>query len=197
MVAVCLLSVILAGYFAIIELIHDLVVNSTIPFNLQDISSLDISSIIGCFIISSVFLSFFLVGIRLFRSFFNLTGIRDIHNNKRKRITDTSLSRIVLYLIFFSVTATLVLNSFNNSIEKEKRKLLALKLGTSRDAMAELMFSRTEKQILGDSLFMKSFPTVPGKILKRSKTALNGTFKAYISQVLEQLYVAGNHLFGE
>jgi signal transduction histidine kinase len=153
-VAVFLLLLILAGYFAIIEVIHDLVVNSTIPFNLQDISSLDISSIVGCFIISAVFLSFFLVGIRLFQSFFDLTGSRDIHNNKRKRITDTSLSRIVLYLIFFSVTGTFVMNQFNDSIEKEKRKILALKLGTTRDALAELMFSKTEQKILSDSLFM-------------------------------------------
>jgi two-component system nitrogen regulation sensor histidine kinase NtrY len=153
-VAVFLLLLILAGYFAIIEVIQDLVVNSTIPFNLQDISSLNISSIVGCFIISAVFLSFFLVGIRLFQSFFDLTGIRDIHNSKRKRITDISLSRIVLYLIFFSVTGTFVLNQFNDSIEKEKRKLLALKLGTTRDALAELMFSKTEQKILGDSLFM-------------------------------------------
>jgi two-component system nitrogen regulation sensor histidine kinase NtrY len=154
-VAVFLLLLTLAGYFAILEVIQDLVVNSTIPFNLQNISSLNILSIVGYFIISAVFLSSFLIGIRLFQSFFDLTGIRDIYNNKRKRVSDTSLSRIVLYLIFFSVTGTLVMNHFNDSIEKEKRKLLALKLGTTRDALAELMFSKTEQKILSDSLFMK------------------------------------------
>ncbi len=152
-VAVFLLLLILAGFLAIIEMIHDLVVNSTIPFNLQDISSLDFSSTVGCFIISSVFLSFFLVAIRLFQSFLSLTGIKDIHN-KIKRITDTSLSRIVLYLIIFSITGTFILNHFNDSIEKEKRKLLALKLGTARDAVAEVMFLKTEQQILNDSLLM-------------------------------------------
>ncbi len=151
-VSVFLLLLILAGFLAIVVVIHDLVVNSTIPFNFQDISSLDISSIVGCFIISAIFLSFFLIAIRLFQSFFDLTGIRDIHNQKRIRITDTSLSRIVLYLIFFSITGTFILNHFNDSIEKEKRKLLALKLGTARDAMAEMMFSKTEQQILNDSL---------------------------------------------
>lgn len=151
-VSIFLLFLILAGFFAIVEIIHDLVVNSTIPFNFQDISSLDFSSTVGCFIISAVFLSFFLIAIRLFQSFFDLTGIRDIHNKKRIRITDTSLSRIVLYLIFFSITGTFILNHVNDSIEKEKRKLLALKLGTARDAMAEMMFSKTEQQILNDSL---------------------------------------------
>ncbi len=151
-VAALLLISILAGFFAVVEVIHDLVVNSTIPFNLQDISSLDLSSILGCCIISAVFLSFFLIAIRLIQSFFDLAGIMDIHNTKGRQITDISLSRIVLYIIFFSITGTFILNHFNDSIEKEKRKLLALKLGTSRDAMAELMFSKTEQQVLGDSV---------------------------------------------
>jgi two-component system, NtrC family, nitrogen regulation sensor histidine kinase NtrY len=151
-VSVFLFFIILTGFFASVEIIHDLVVNSTIPFNLQDISSLDFLSAVGCFIISAVFLSFFLIAIRLFQSFFNLSEIGDIHNKERIRITGISLSRIVLYLIFFSITGTFILNHFNDSIEKEKRKLLALKLGTDRDAMAEMMFSKTEQQILSDSL---------------------------------------------
>jgi len=153
-VALFLLFLILTGFFAIIGVIHDLVVNSTIPFNLQDISSLNFSSFIGCVIISAVFLSFFLITIRLFQSIIDLTGIRNSQNQTKTGITYISLPRIVFYLIFFSITGTYLLNHFNNSIEKEKRMLLALKLGTTRDALAELMFSRTEQKILTDPVLM-------------------------------------------
>ncbi|MCX6246352.1 MAG: ATP-binding protein [Bacteroidetes bacterium] len=88
----------------------------------------------------------------MFQSSFHLTGIRNKKEDKRNKISDTSLPRIVLYLIFFAITGTIILNHFNDSIEKEKRKLLALKLGTARDAMAELMFSKTEDQVLQDSI---------------------------------------------
>ncbi len=154
LVAFSLLFLVLAGFFVILEVIHDLVVNSTIPFDLQDISSLDFSSILGCFIISTIFLSFFLVAIRLGQSIFNLLGIKNIKITNREKIADISLSRIVLYLIFFSITGTFILNYFNESIEKEKRKLLALKLSTTQDALAELMYSKTEQKILSDSLLM-------------------------------------------
>jgi hypothetical protein len=156
-VALFLLFIIGAGFFAILEVIHDLVVNSTIPFNLQDISSLNFLSIIGCFIISTACLSYFLVALRLTQSFFDLTGIRKIYDDKVKSRADITLPKIVVYLIFFSITGTFVLNHFNDSSEKEKRQLLALKLGTARDAMAELMFSKTGPQILGDSLLKGIF----------------------------------------
>jgi signal transduction histidine kinase len=151
-VAFVLLLLILGGFYSIIEVIHNLVMNSTIPFNLQDISSLNYSSVVGCIIIASVFLSFFLIGIRFLESFSELTGIKNILPKNTSGITDISLSRIVLYLIFFSVTGTLVLNHFNGIVEKEKRKLMAFKLGNTRDAMAELLFSRSEQMIANDTV---------------------------------------------
>jgi two-component system nitrogen regulation sensor histidine kinase NtrY len=154
LIAVFLLFLVFGGFVVILEVIHNLVVNSTIPFNLQDISSLDFSSILGCFIISTVFLSFFLVAIRLGQSFYDLVGIKNIINKQKGKINSISLSKIVLYLIFFSITGTFVLNHFNESKEKEKRKLLALKLSTSRDALAELMYAKTEQKILSDTLLM-------------------------------------------
>ena len=143
--------IILVGFLAILEVIHSLVVNSTIPFNLQDISSLDFSSILGCLIIAMIFLSFVLVTIRLVQSISILIGIQSIHSNKEKRSNAISLSKVVIYLILFSISGTFILNSFNESVEKEKRKLLALKLSISRDALAELMYSNTEQKILNDS----------------------------------------------
>ena len=154
-IAFLLLLILMAGFLLVIDVVRDLVLNSTIPFNLQDISSLDFSSFLGCIIVSAVFLSFFLIAIRLFQLFFFLTGIRREEDGIRKRLMDVSLSRIVLYLIVFSITGTIILNQSNSSHEKEKRKLLALKLGTSRDAMAELLFSKAEPHILGDTLLRR------------------------------------------
>lgn len=172
-----LLLLILAGFLLVVKLIHDLVVNSTIPFNLQNISSLDISSIIGCFIISALFLSFFLVSVRLFQSVYDLFGMTHSQKNRKKRITETSLSGVVLYLIFFAITGTLILNHFNDSIEKEKRKLLALKLGTTRDAMAELLFSKTEPRILGDPLLMKIMADTSGKNFEEKEDSIERYLK--------------------
>lgn len=142
-------------FYCVFWIIQILVVDSTIPFNLQDISSLDLSSLLGSFIIAALFLSFFLVVIRLIQTIVELAGTGQSNDDKGKGISHISLSRIVLYLIFFSVSGTLILNHFNDSIEKEKRKLLALKLGTARDPMAELMFSKTEEHILNDSILRK------------------------------------------
>jgi two-component system nitrogen regulation sensor histidine kinase NtrY len=170
--AIFLLIIIIAGFLIIVDLIHGLVSDSTIPFNLQDISSLDISSILGCFIISAVFLSYFLISVRLFQSVSILTGRTNNSKIKIRGITETSLSRIVLCLIFFSITGTLLLNHFNDSNEKEKRKLLALKLGTTRDALAEVLFSKMEPQILGDSLLSN---TAQIQMPKKPKTASSAT----------------------
>lgn len=151
-VAIILSVLIIGGFFTIVEAIHNLVINSTIPFNLQDISSLDFSSILACFIISSLFLSFFLVTIRLGKSIFSLIGIKNLQDNKNKKIYGISLSKVVIYLIFFSITGTFVLNHYNESVEKEKRKFLALKLSASHDDLAELIYSKTEQKLLNDSV---------------------------------------------
>jgi len=152
LVAISLLVVVIGGYISILQIIRDLIVNSTIPFNLQDISSLDFSSIQGCFIISAIFLSFYLFSIRILQSVFNLVGLKKPKTLLGSGNTGTSLSGFVLFLILFSITGTFVMNHYNNSIEKEKRKILALKLGISRDAMAESMFPKTEEKLLSDSI---------------------------------------------
>ena len=150
-----LICLILYGFLLNFVVIRDLVINSTIPFNLQNISSLDFSSLLGFIIISACFLSFFLVGIRLLESVWDLlkpgSGNED-QKNKRPNIT---LTHILFYLILFSIAGTYTLNHFNGSVEKEKRKLLALKLGSPRDPMAEILFSKVEQEIMKDSVLEK------------------------------------------
>ncbi|MCX6244539.1 MAG: HAMP domain-containing sensor histidine kinase [Bacteroidetes bacterium] len=182
-VSLLLLILVVAGFYSIVAIIRDLVVNSTIPFNLQDISGLNFSSFLGCIIISAVFLSYFLIVIRLLRSILDLVGIREIKIFRKHKISDTSMTRILLWLILFSFTGTLILNHFNNSIEKEKRKLLAIKLGAARDPMAELLFSKVEPQIIRDSLFRKA-----------CRTALQKNSEEYedsIEKYLQETYFRG------
>jgi two-component system nitrogen regulation sensor histidine kinase NtrY len=182
-IAFLLLIITAAGFLGIVKIFHDLVVNSTIPFNLQDISSLDFSSFVGCFIIATIFLSYFLVAIRLLQSVRLLIGIRTVQDNRRKQGSVASLPWIVLYIIFFSVTGTLILNHFNASIEKEKRMLLALKLGTARDPLAELMFSKAEQEILSDSLLRS--------ILRNTSLAITEEAQDNLEVYLQNKYFRG------
>ena len=155
-----LLVMFLAGiialcFFATLIGIRELVVNSTISINLQNISSLNFSSILGFLIISFIFLSFFLVGRRFYESVRDLLNFTDPIIEQKREKRSLSLVQMVSILIFFSITANITLNYFNDSVEKEKRKLLALKLGTPRDSMAESLFSKVEQEIVKDSVLEK------------------------------------------
>ncbi|MGE5425118.1 MAG: ATP-binding protein [Syntrophothermus sp.] len=147
-----LFLVILAGeVFAAVYLLKDLVVNSTIPFNLQDVSSLNFYSFIGFVIISTVFLSLFFIGIRIVGFMTILMRMRNRRWIKGVRLRKYSVTNLVGYLIFFSVFATGTLNYYNEKVEKEKRKLLAIKLAAEKDPQTEMMFSRIEPSIRNDN----------------------------------------------
>ncbi len=135
-----------------VHLVKDLVVNSTIPFTLQNVSNLDFNSFLGFIIISSVFLSLFLIGSRLINWMIILSGITTLPFSINIRFWKFSVSNILVYLVFFSVFATVILNHYNEKIEKDKRKLLAIKLGATRDPLAEMMFARFEPTLLNDSI---------------------------------------------
>ncbi len=136
-------------------LIRDLVVNSSVSMNLQNLTSITLPSIIGLTIIAAVLLSFFLVAFRLSVSVWYLFR-KTTNGLKEKKGIRLSLSGIVCSLIFFSIVATYVLNYYNDIAEKEKRKLLALKLGVERDPNVEMLFSRQESEMLTDP-FLQGF----------------------------------------
>jgi signal transduction histidine kinase len=56
----------------------------------------------------------------------------------------------VFYLVVFSLIATFVLNRYNSRIEKGKRQLLALNLGSERDPAAEMKFAQMVPSLLND-----------------------------------------------
>ena len=148
----CILQVlvIVIAFQLSLYLVWDLVFNSTINLNLQNISGITLTSIIGFTIIAAVFLSFFLFSFRLSVSAWNLFQ-RNFSGNKETNITRISLSWTVVFLVLFAVLATLILNACNFNSEKEKRKLLALKLGMRRDPVVEMLFSRQEDQMVRNS----------------------------------------------
>jgi two-component system, NtrC family, nitrogen regulation sensor histidine kinase NtrY len=133
-----------------IFLLRALLVDSSFSLNLQNVAGLTYPSIIGLIITSTVCISFFLFSYRLGLSSWNI--LRQIRN-KEKIHPCISLAGFVSYLLFFSLTATFILNYYNHEIEKGKREILASKLGEKRDPVAELMFAHQEEVILRDTIF--------------------------------------------
>lgn len=133
-----------------VNLVRDLVYNSTIPFTLQNISSLNFFSFLGFIIISSIFLSLFFVASRLLNWLATLLGLSNKPFYHNLRLSKYSITSILGYLIGFAVFATILLNAFNQKIEKDRRELLAIKLGAERDPLAEMMFARFEKNLILD-----------------------------------------------
>lgn len=181
---------IFVGFLMTEKAIGDLVTNSSIPLNLQDISSLSTNSIYGLVIICSLILSLWLFSIRflemawelvngmkvfllLYGSIAVCSGILIFTHTSRellisgsfclifillylcfrlRNIGTVSMLSIVLFLIFFTVFATTLLNISNKNNEQEKRKVLALKLSSRRNPVTEINFLQEEKKILSDSI---------------------------------------------
>lgn len=168
-----ILVLLIAGFYCSIELTRQLVVNSTIPFTLQNISGLTFYSIIGFLIIAAIFLAFFLIGLRLLEALFELSGM-DRHKLLIKWNSNKfSMTGILIYLVFFAVSVTIILDYNNLATEKERRKLIALKLGTKRDPVGEMLYARQEAEMLKDSvlyLYYKAIPDTSGSTFEDSIT---------------------------
>jgi two-component system, NtrC family, nitrogen regulation sensor histidine kinase NtrY len=156
-----LIAGLLAGLWYSLHLAKQLVVNSTIPFTLQNISSLSGYSIFGFVIIAVIFLSYLLVALRLLEYLSQASGFALKFPSKGQHFQRFSMASIIFYLVFFSIAVTGTLNYFNSSVEREKRKLLALKLGTERDPVAELKFSKEESVLLKDPVIEKLNKFIP------------------------------------
>lgn len=80
---------------------------------------------------------------------------------RKKKIAKFSLSEIFVYLLFFSVLSTYILNSNNTYKEKEKRKSLAMKLSVDQDPLAESLYQDFEESILKDNDLIDSLKYYP------------------------------------
>lgn len=172
-VCAVILMMLIAGFWCSIELTRQLVINSTIPFTLQNISGLTLYSVIGFVIIAAIFLAFFLIALRLLEALSELSGIGKNSLLKGRNFKKFSMTGILLYLVFFAITVTIILDHDTNVTEKERRRLIAMKLGTERDPVGEMLFAKQEAEMLKDSvlyLYYKAIPDTSGSTFEDSIT---------------------------
>lgn len=137
----------LAALAGAVFFIREFIINSVIPLNLQDISSLIPYSGYGIFIIWTLWTSILL---------FFWKPLNRAIPGRIIRIKPTINIRISLVaIIVFSFISMLIINHANNYKEKEKRKILAIKLATKRNPITEIIFSQMEKKILTDTTVIR------------------------------------------
>jgi two-component system, NtrC family, nitrogen regulation sensor histidine kinase NtrY len=145
--------VLLVGFGFCVYVIRVLVINSSIPLTLQKISVLNSYSLVAFIIIASVFLSYLLIVVRLLPYFYILPFLKGHHQRNVDFSFKVNGRSVVFFLFLMSATATLVLNHYNDVVEMEKRKLLAVKLSTNQDPMAEMLFTMLEDELVKEPLF--------------------------------------------
>jgi len=147
-----------AAFYLAIFLINNLVINSSFPINFRNVSDFVPASIYGVLIVCFILLSLLLVVIGILRTW------------RRVRIT---VPMVLLFFFLLSVFATMVLNEANGHKEKEKRKILAVKLAARRNPLTEILYDQLEHKLLSDELLLGA-----GK----SEKFDNGGLTAYLKQ---------------
>ncbi len=174
-------------------MLEGLVMNSNISFDLTNILSLNIYSLVGLFILGLTLYSFFLFAdilITIFHQFylskkekvnvflisvgiisawvlflhgFNILFICNtvfliiLERAKSRRQNYLSFPTVVLILTLFAVASAYRLNDFNFEKEKQNRQLLASKLESANDPIAEYLLEGLGKRIQIDSNIQEHF----------------------------------------
>ncbi len=151
--------IMVAGFIGCLYLVRSLVTDSTIPLSLQNIMVLNPVSIAALVIIATVFTSYLL----LFNCFLKIllsqfSGVSPKAETVVSGVPSFSGKALMAALVVLSVAATLVLNTYNERKEKEKRSLIAVKISMNRDPIAEMLFATTEEHLRSDNL-LRSFYT--------------------------------------
>lgn len=123
-----------------------LVEDSTIPMNLQNLTGLNLLSIEGFGVIAGLYLTLYLFSSALSARIWQLF---DPHNGRPFLKT---FSGTLVFIILAALLTTIVLNRSNARVEKENRKMIAMKLAARRNPVTEEMFAETGRKITGDSL---------------------------------------------
>ncbi len=178
---------------AIDYLFEGLVSNSNISFELANILSLDLYSVLGFFTLSLMMYSFYLFNdmlIGIFHQFFlskreklnvfvftlililisksiihevsilfytNTLFLIILERAKSRKRNYLNLLLVVLILIVFSIAASSRLLHFNIEKEKENRQLLASKLESANDPIAEYLLEGLIKKIQKDEVVLNYF----------------------------------------
>ena len=119
------------------RVIRGLIINSSISFDIQNLSRLDIYSFTGALVILILLSAWLLFTVAIFRYVLNI------------RVDSR-------YWIFFAglsaLYATTVFWKFNHAREEESRKLIAQKIDVRQDHVAEYLFEDIEQKISNDPL---------------------------------------------
>jgi len=138
------LCFLIAGFLAIVYFIHDFILNSSLPLNLQNISGIKAESFYGIFIFWTLWFSYLMVSWRLLSNCLTYLGA--------KPDLKISISVLISAIAITSIVTMLESNHANDFKEKEKRQLLALKLASNRNPVTEILFSQLEKSFVSDTL---------------------------------------------
>jgi two-component system, NtrC family, nitrogen regulation sensor histidine kinase NtrY len=143
------LLVSLASWGTAFWLTYVLVVNSSIPMNLQNISGLRLISAPAFLIVAMLFSTAYLVNIKLVEYAASLTP------QKAGKRFSSGFSPVLVFIVISALAATAVLNYANRRVENEKRKILAMKLATRRNPVTEVMYLQAEARMKTDSNFLR------------------------------------------
>lgn len=142
MIIISTIFLLCSGLYIVCYFLYNFILNSSVPLNLRDISNLSPVSLFGFFIIWSLWASYFLISWRLIQNLKLLLGKKPNHK--------PSIALTISFLIIISSITTLESNLSNAYKEKEKRKILAIKLASTRNPVTEILFSQIEKNLLTD-----------------------------------------------
>jgi len=127
--------------------IRSLVIHSTLPMNLENISRLSWESTPAFCSIGFLGLAWILITLRLtVRP--TLSEMPATEPQGRK----IPLSRFFLAMVLFAAVATVVLNRANHQREKEQRELIAMRLAARQNPVTELMLDQTVMEIREDTV---------------------------------------------
>lgn len=97
-----------------------------------------------------------------------------------------SYKKLISFIILFALFSTIALNKFNKTKENEFRKLLALKISTEQDVIAESLFDDVYQKIIADTFFLNQYfesQQNEEEIVKRSLSYFNGFWDKYNKQI--------------
>ena len=167
-------AVLLTG---VIYLIRSLVENSNFPMDLQDLTALNNLSLAGFTVISLLFLSLYLFFVAFEKRILPLVS------GTITRPFFSSFTGVLVFMILSAFLATLILNDSNTAIEKERRRLIAMKLATRRNPVTEEEFAGTANRITADTLLL-------------NKIRLLGYGHQYSDEQAVAEYLAGTYFTG-
>lgn len=195
-----------------------LVTNSNISFELTNILSLDVYSLLGFFILSLMLYSFYLINdmlVSVFHQFFLskreklnifiltllliviskalLTGVNFLfyantlfiivlERSKSRKRDYLNLLLVVFILSIFSIASAMRLMHFNEEKEKQNRQLLASKLESANDPIAEYLLEGLTKRIQKDEVILNYFNTRSVRVEPLSTRIQQLYFGGYFSK---------------